>query len=317
MIRKEQQILSKMYVIGNGFDIYHGFPTKFEHFRKFLIKKYNYDDRFDEIPISQQQMNGDYGYDEDEMVSLFINLIDRFSDNNSDFLWGDFEETLGNIVFDEYIYEGIIQRDDEGDVHIARTGENIELLSDGLNALVEHIKQCFYQWIKKIKILSKPKPEIIDLFNDHNAIFISFNYTETLEKVYLIPPKKVLHVHGKVSDDIVFGHGNAYIDYDSGMVYEYNANGMNARVSNTFRKPTETIISDIFANIDVSHVKEIITFGFSFSKVDMTYFKYIFDMYDSSHMYIYVNSYDSDKIDQIKSKLESVGFRGMIEIYHL
>jgi hypothetical protein len=45
-----------------------------------------------------------------------------------------------------------------------------------------------------------------------DSLFLNFNYTRTLEKLYNIAPDKVLHIHGNVlySDinDILFGHGD-------------------------------------------------------------------------------------------------------------
>ena len=45
---------------------------------------------------------------------------------------------------------------------------------------------------------------------DCSAKFITFNYTETLERLYSVPADKILHIHGKAhSDSKIISYGFA------------------------------------------------------------------------------------------------------------
>lgn len=49
-----------------------------------------------------------------------------------------------------------------------------------------------------------PKKTLIELFSDRDMQFFTFNYTKTLQKLYGI--KKVIHIHNRVGQKLIFGH---------------------------------------------------------------------------------------------------------------
>ncbi|MBO4594898.1 MAG: hypothetical protein J5697_04280 [Clostridia bacterium] len=54
----------------------------------------------------------------------------------------------------------------------------------------------------------------VSLFEE-NDLFLTFNYTKTLEKIYSINESSVCHIHGTVNQDIYFGHGDCDNPYES------------------------------------------------------------------------------------------------------
>ena len=52
----------------------------------------------------------------------------------------------------------------------------------------------FAKWAKSIEISHH---KVISL--NPNSIFLTFNYTDTLEELYAIPENQILHIHGLTS----------------------------------------------------------------------------------------------------------------------
>ena len=168
--------MPKFYVIGNGFDLFHNLPTSYEHFYRFA------EELLDEI-------------------SKYYNLT--ISNNG---LWGDFENDLGKFNWKSFY---------SAHNHIDVTAENfkpsmIYCIEDDLaNESDEHvasIKSRFEEWIGDIDLSVAKKT--INLCSESR--YLSFNYTSTIQQVYGIDPKQILHIHGNAEqlDELIFGAWN-------------------------------------------------------------------------------------------------------------
>ena len=77
-------------------------------------------------------------------------------------------------------------------------------LEERSNDLHRSIAEGFVGWVDEIDVTSA-SPRMT--FED-GANFINFNYTGTLQRVYGVPDRRVLHIHGKSEGgQPVFGHG--------------------------------------------------------------------------------------------------------------
>lgn len=169
----------KLYVIGNGFDIAHGLPCKFSDFYNFL--KLNRQDVLREME--------DFYY------------IESDSD-----LWSDFEAGLERDIIYDKLTETIgenspcIASDDFRD----RDWYNAQIqIEDDCDQLLELIRSGFEEWIRSLKTHN-----ISPCYNiEEGAKFFTFNYTEILETVYKISTSDILHIHNKVGENLIFGHG--------------------------------------------------------------------------------------------------------------
>lgn len=109
---------------------------------------------------------------------------------------------------------------------------------------------------------------------------MTFNYTETLEKVYGIPSKNILHIHGRVGGNIIFGHGNSLFDNSrythSNWPFLVDAYMELTNGFNGLRKPVHSIIINnaSFWN-SIADVREIYVWGHSLGDVDWPYFEKI------------------------------------------
>lgn len=236
-----------LYIIGNGFDLAHGMKTSWQDF---------------------------YNWLKSNSHSSLITFCENNFSLETD-LWQDFEKALGeydlNSIFD-YCTEDI-EIDEE---HMMRTNFIIEDSPDSL--FVPHkdeLIQCFMEWIANIEISDKP----LNIEIPPEAKYLTFNYTETLEKLYHIHPSQILHIHGDVNNPL-FGHNQLIKEYwdEHEPLSEQTAKQKIIAGMNELHKDVQGIIADNSDYFDsISDIDEIIIRGISYGPIDLPYFKKIKD----------------------------------------
>lgn len=247
--------VNHLYIIGNGFDLYHGLPTSYRHFREY-VKEHD--------------------------KELF-GLIEKYYLHkiNSDF-WNDFEENLGNFDNDLLREYGNIFLEDYG----------CENWSDAfhhdyqyeLNRVVDRItlglRKSFRSWLSQIS-LNGLEQKVIPIERD--AYYLTFNYTRTLEKIYDIPTQNILHIHGIFkdhdNDDIIYGHGGRPYIIENGIDDPRVAEGEKI-IKDYFEKTTKPVMQIIhryqkFFYKMITDVTNVTIIGHSMNDIDYPYFKRI------------------------------------------
>lgn len=180
----------KLFIIGNGFDIAHGLPTKF-------------DPNFKDITLKYEQDN-------------FWELYQSCKDD----IWSDFENLLGCPDFNalEEIFDGYAPdylSDREGD-------RNSIIVQVDLNGRLQDALCEFADMADKYLHCVRPNESIVQII-DQDGYYITFNYTHTLEKIYGIPKEHILHIHGEA------GKNNLALGYPKGSFapekYRYDVRG--------------------------------------------------------------------------------------------
>ncbi len=153
-----------------------------------------------------------------------------------------------------------------------------------------------------------------NLIDSNNDLFLTFNYTETLEKIY--KAKNVYHIHGKQGGNLVFGHGNDTDYCDEYMSKNIGSEVYLSELDRYLKKDTETVIREnksLFKSFDV--VDEIYSYGFSFSDVDMVYIEEICNVISTEDIVWYIHDYDKCKFEIFKEKIRKCGFNGRFEMF--
>lgn len=153
-----------LYIIGNGFDLCHNLPTGYSCFQKYVKENYE----------KQYHLFGKY-----------------FTPNEPDQLWSDFERNLNNFDVLTYVKDNIHSWKGMYFLDVDRCWETFEL----------NLKDLFFQWVKNISFDSVNEHRYS--FEDTNmSLFLTFNYTATLEKIYGIQTQdRVCHIHGATGVD--------------------------------------------------------------------------------------------------------------------
>jgi hypothetical protein len=257
--------MNKLFIIGNGFDIYHGVSSKYSDFRNFLNEK----------------------------DKKLCDLAETYFD--STFLWSDFEECLAGIDTDlllenasEFLMPYGIDNWKDSYNHSYQSE-----IDDIVECLSTRLKDEFTKWVLQIEIptISCTNDKYLK-YIDAKELFLIFNYTNTLQDLYSVSEENILHIHNKAEDeysDLILGHSWKPIDkyvlskdietFDD----EYSECDIDFRIQEGNRiiktyfqrtyKPTLKIIenNESFFNT-LNFIKEIYVLGHSISDVDIPYF---------------------------------------------
>lgn len=314
--------MKKLFLIGNGFDISHQMKTSYSNFREFLIKKYDlFEYDFDEAiyspPESVELPNGGIEYSEDEVVKFLIYIIDQI-DNSEERDWSELEKNLCFLNFDDFFINPEDFLDKDGDLDFWGNSMRNEDISSNLIIPTSMIQHFFSEWIQSISVENvKSKNKFNELINQC-SLFLSFNYTQTLEKIYSVNNDNICYIHGNQNEEIHFGHGCQIYKYDSYMVNYLGAENNLSKIDELLRKDTSKILRnhiDFFNSLN--EVEEVYSYGFSYGKVDDLYIKTIIKNINSEKVTWYLHDYDKRKHSNYKSKINSFGFKGKFKSFHI
>ena len=204
--------------------------------------------------------------------------MDTFFSNQRD-VWGDIEKALGE--YDEDSILEYCKPDEDFDYdHPTRSMAAVEDSPDWIfRPVLDEFLEEFRNWVDSININDAEK--VLDL--PMECRYLTFNYTETLERVYSIPESNILHIHGsRLSDkEYIIGHNNyrdpqdAYND-ESQMLYLQQTWSKIIEWMNGLIKVSSSIIHqnlDFFNSL--SDIEQVIVYGHSFYEVDWPYMEEI------------------------------------------
>lgn len=313
--------MANLFIIGNGFDIAHGLETSYDDFRNYLVKNYN-NIKMDElvIPNEKDLPNGGIGYNEDEALSLLFYLINGAEDNIDE--WKDVEKSLGHLDFDE-VFDLIDDvYDKEGDIHGWHTANNNQQLASSLIIPTTSIQYYFSEWVEDLDVTSVKQLKNFNSILNEEDLFLTFNYTDTLEEIYDIKEEKVCHIHGRKNEEIFFGHGNDLDKTDRHMTKNIGSeDGLN-EIQRQLRKKTNMALegqSEFFEKLEGTFIEKIYSIGFSFGAVDSVYLCEICRSVDTENVQWYFNDYklDPNKKLQYEELLIECGFKGEFSTFHI
>jgi hypothetical protein len=256
--RVEDEKPTKLYIIGNGFDLSHDIPSGYENFKEYVRQ---HDRKVFRAVEDYLPAGDDWSSLESALADIDVdNIIDdlgQFMTPYGDDDWSD----SGHHDF-QYEVEQVVSR-----------------LSTRLTVL-------FGEWIRTLQIPTPDTAKALLKCVDVGAAFLSFNYTPTLQELYAVPDDQVLHIHGKakmLDDELILGHAWNPADRkslnDREDISEIDTRLMEAHsildgyFSRTF-KPSEKLILQHHAFFDqLDAIEDVYVLGHSLSDVDLPYLK--------------------------------------------
>ncbi len=245
--------MTKLYIIGNGFDLAHELPTSYNKNLKPILEK-----------------------NDKELFDLVNNLYFVLNSNSQDDYWFEFEKHIGEITdIEQHKFMDFLKKqtddfyentelpsvtnfsfdpddDNYGDIYteteraisaISDMNPNFDYKSwDNLDKIRSFIDLGFKQMIEKanLDLINKEKLDSINF--QSSDFFINFNYTNTLETVYGISPDHILHIHGDLERGLILGNTKSTIDQFC-MKTKKNINALELNnPDNPFLQDTEEII---------------------------------------------------------------------------
>lgn len=297
---------NKLFIIGNGFDLAHNLPTKF----------------------NPDFMNFARRYEQDNFWDLYQTREDN--------IWSDFENLLSypdfNIleeIFDGYTPDYLSDRENDRDGIICQVELNGNL-HDTLYEFANNAEEC---------LSNIQSNTFFDQILDSDGYYINFNYTHTLEDIYCIPSKQILHIHGEV------GKNNLKLGYPQGnfkpekYLYDVRAKGRGPYAEmetedyinsiedyyvrtaydgllnkcKSFYKEIELDILKDFLDENRRIIEEIVIYGHSCA-IDFEYFRYLSIRYSNAYWKFYVKGTEQENKVNYIIKEYGISNSSIIEI---
>lgn len=313
--------MKKLYIIGNGFDIAHGLKTSYWNFREYLENRY---------PEFLREFENLYNI-------VRIDFTDpRYSDNAQrrwenyvyHELWSEFENQMGLPNISEMMdFSESVLRDmdlDGGLVGIEGTMNDYWRRQYGY---VRKFEQYVKEWIESVNTNGIfPKKRGLMGSADY---FLTFNYTDLLEKIYRIDD--VLHVHGGVgtvtNTEPIMGHCNSkdieeHQEWAREADEEFNEGeaSIHRAIANYLRsiyKDTSRIIwlNQSFWN-KLEDVDEVIIIGWSAGTADLPYLEKVRDSISRNSKWC-AYYYDDNAYRSLRNAMMDEHIEGEFEVNYI
>lgn len=255
---KEHNVL---YIIGNGFDLYHGLNTNYFDFYNWAEEKYP------------------------NFIYMMENLYPEIDPkDNKLMLWKDFEEALKHNKDLQKIHEFTL--DYVSDFESLPIEKQQTFASEEVKKTLDKITPYLKEWTKTFSEKYEDVKKILPLRK--NSKYITFNYTRVLEDVYGIDGNEhVWHIHGSVNDkNVITGYDTRLISETIfGTSIEEASEREILKELQKMRKPTETIYTNrpkAFKD-PLYEINTIIVIGHSLADVDIPYFRYMIEPLSDSN----------------------------------
>ena len=333
--------MTTLFITGNGFDIAHELKTQYNDFRQYVVSRRSERTSYNgEIGISislvQEQFQRLCLPDElwsnfetqtikiineiqnGKNINLFGNTYSASSISNLE-TWVDIRKKITNILEEQTGKAGL-------------SSEMHKLVRTMASNIINHVVTVEYSWVPCLYGIFQEWLTTINYegSNKHfsiskSDIAITFNYTDTLERLYGITD--ILHIHGSVSetDGIVLGFHSEELDSDLPGLNEMHTtrfkemrkasrdNGIKSSGSSEFYnanigrfyKPVHQLVNKINTFLENKDFDEIFVIGHSYNEIDVPYFKELFKNYpDKSYIFTY---YSKEDETNVASMIDNIG----------
>ncbi|MBB5149099.1 AbiH family protein [Ureibacillus thermosphaericus] len=294
-----------LYIIGNGFDLMHGVPSSYYHFRDSLGRR-------NELR---------------KTLEMYIQKED---------LWADFEESLAYfddeallVTLNDWMDIFDVKEQHDDDFSAADFFMASEAAMSPTYTIMDELPKNFRKWIVTLKptISNTPLKQIINT----EARYINFNYTEFLETIYKVPKGNILYIHGDRRDtnkELILGHSdmaNHELDLNPSdfksdrlrmknqTTYDLHATAgyqLGNYYSSTAKKSSDVIKANKATFLAFADIDTVVVIGHSLSVVDYPYFKEIIRKNKkSSNMKWLISWYSVGDIKRIDAFAKNLGIQ--------
>lgn len=150
------------------------------------------------------------------------------------------------------------------------------------DSILDELLKLFNQWVDLVRLNIKPLREQYELYKD--SYFLTFNYTETLERIYDIPEEQICHIHGSRLNEkknYIFGSGSErdimdLEQYSNESIDRYEAiEEIMVTMNLDYTKPIWELSQKVKRFLKDKDIQMIKVHGHSMGEVDSGYFREI------------------------------------------
>lgn len=161
----------ELYILGNGFDVHHGLATRFRDYKDYLEENAGH-------------LARDY-----ERFAYFLEGEDTPDDR-----WTSIEETM-RLDYEELLFQcmdGLMPNMMDDNPGWDDPGIEVD---NQTSFIFDFTGEQFARWLTTIDTSAASR----DVHFSSDPVFITFNYTDTLERVYGFDENHILHIHGCIN----------------------------------------------------------------------------------------------------------------------
>ena len=201
-----------LYIIGNGFDQYHGAQSSYWAFRQYLLRCAPEVVMAFDLYWGPGTLLNSFEHPQHIEQCLLCNPNNYHHSNwTVDHLWADFERYLAELNREKVMtladwYLPKIDEDDER-FSYAEYFLPIDRIKEQIYFTTFEMRYRFHKWVNTLHYERGFRKKMLPL--DSNALYLNFNYTLFLESEYHIPCEQICYIHGSRRDkygSLVLGH---------------------------------------------------------------------------------------------------------------
>ena len=275
--------MNNLYIIGNGFDLFHGLDTSYESFANYLscVNRDLYD-----LIIKYYRLPD---------ISILKSMDNNYAK------WSSFELAIANLRYEEVLEDfagsaADLSSEDFSDRDWHTYQIDMEII---IQKLTSNLISIFNDFISYTSYPNKNDISILNIKSE--SLFLNFNYTDTLEKYYSDYNNLICYIHGKSSKKsvkLILGHGTEPSQFKSespkppynlcefelqkwrefmsdsyDFSYQSAKNEILSYYFKTFKNSKLIIEKNIKFFNKMSLVESVYVLGHSISTVDINYFE--------------------------------------------
>ena len=281
--------VSRLVIVGNGFDLHHRMKTRYTDYRDYLLS-----------------------IGKDNIVTCF----EKCDELAPEYMWNRLEEVIGLLSYeDAYCYLTSYGSDEWRD----SAHHDFQYEIDKKTKYWTGLKDNLIGWIQNIKYTNEDI-RLRKLIAE-STHFLSFNYTNTLEVLYDVPKSKITYIHGDASksEELVLGHRSDdwYPEWDRTSPDEdvrlLEASEIMDRHFENTKKRIEDIIERHIDFFKTScEYDEIYVLGLSYNDTDRLYLQEIVS--NNCNAIWYFNWYSLDDFEFIDNYASSLNVKSYKKI---
>lgn len=311
--------MKKLFIIGNGFDIQHKIKSKYQDFHDF-IKKYYFlhKDPFfipggGLVPKILNYEPNEIGLQEKEDALAYLDYTITLTEEGDD--WWNLENSLAKLYL-------IQEFDEASDDFFSRGIESPENTIYYIGLCFKFFYRIFDYWVEKIDISDvKPNKSFQKLIDPDEDYFFHLITLKLLKKyimhgmyfMFMVYKEREKSWSSKKDEEYIieFCKNNKIpLSCLEGVKYLFEITEKDTRKIYEENK-------EYFNSLD-SDIKEIYSYGFSFSMVDMIYIFAICHSIDTTNITWYMSDFSSEKqIEKYKKSVCMCGFKGKFKTFHI
>ena len=274
--------MTRLVVIGNGFDLHHGFHTGTSDLKKCIES---------------------LGLKSGEQV---VEKLQCYGLN-----WCKWEESLAGINL-KAIEEDILEHPDYLSDHEYDRDGGVSSVQLIMADIINYIDAGLLKMIKNAENELEHSHSSKDVMIESDDMVISFNYTSTVEKLYHVENHRICHIHGCYyyeDSDLIYGYRDEVDDYDIWIesfhneeLWDYYMDAQRNEVFSFYKSLKKRFQFDkISAFLSrIMDVIEVVIMGHSLGRVDAQYIEKIYRTFPNAKWVIFFHGNDDIVLQNVK-----------------